>query len=359
MLGGNLLLWAHLCAMAAYFGAQFALIHMLLPAAQRAGHESARRAALIAGFRFYNPFVLAALGIVMITGAMMITDLKAGMMADYYSRVGRPLALKLLLAFVVIFLQTYLTFGLAFRIARQEEVAAHGDGDAFTTEQVDSMLRRIRSVTWITILLTAAIILVSLRVAERASGFATALSSLDPSAVSDSRSLTRRPLGAPARVAAPLAPLDERHERADGVDKRDDREHRSRHLAEHDVLRHPDTLSRVIGIAEPGYRDDSRFVGRRAHCQFLHLVTCSSNTLEPDIASGQCQQRGHDVEERHETNHYARQFAEQGVLCMAQTLTGLALTGHPLNPSQPRLIDRCVHLVSSGRSDFVLGLKQA
>jgi uncharacterized membrane protein len=355
MRGGNLLLWAHLCAMAAYFGVQFALVYMLLPAAQRAGDESARRAALIAGFRFYNPFVLAALGVVMITGAMMITDLKAGMMADYYSRIGRPLALKLLLAFVVIFLQTYITFGLAFRIARQEEVAAHGDGDAFSREQVDSMLRRIRSVTWITILLTAAIILVSLRVAERASGFATAL---DPSAVSDSRSLTRRALDAPARAVAPLAPLDERHERADGVEKRDDREHRSRHLAEHNVLRHPDTLSRVLGIAEPGYRDDSGFVGRRVHCQFLHLVTWSPDTLELDIASGQRHQRGHNVEERHETNHYARQFAEQGVLCMAQTLTGLALARHPLNPGQPCLIDRCVHLTSSGLSDFVLAVQQ-
>jgi uncharacterized membrane protein len=170
MSGSDLLVWAHLCAMAAYFGAQFALLYMLLPAAATASDEPARRASLIAGFRFYNPFSIGMLGIVVITGAMRLTDLKASMQFDYFSRIGEPLALKLGLAFLLIFLQTYITFGLAFRIGRQEEIAAHGDGPAFTVAQVDSMLRRIRAMTWITIVLTAAVILVSLMIANRAAG---------------------------------------------------------------------------------------------------------------------------------------------------------------------------------------------
>jgi uncharacterized membrane protein len=254
MLADNLLLWAHLCAMAAYFGAQFAVIYMLLPAAERAGDESVRRAALITGFRFYNPFVLGALGVVLMTGAMMVTDLKAGMLTDYYARIGRPLAFKLLLAFLVIFLQTYITFGLAFRIGRQEEVAAHGDGEPFTKKQVDSMLRRIRYVTWFTILLTAAIILVSLRISERASESATAFS-----------------------LVAPLMPLDECYQRADGVEERDNREHRTGHLAQQHILREPDTLGRGLGIGIRRYRHDSRIVRRRVHCHFLHLVSFSSD----------------------------------------------------------------------------------
>src|SRR5215813_8104017 len=88
---------------------------------------------------------------------------------DYFARIGGPLALKLGLALVIIFLQTYICLGLAFRIGRQEEIAAHGDGDSFTVEQVNSILARIRAMTWVTIVLTAAVVLVSLTMVRRAS----------------------------------------------------------------------------------------------------------------------------------------------------------------------------------------------
>jgi hypothetical protein len=86
---------------------------------------------------------------------------------DYFARIGSVLELKLALAFVLIFIQTYITFGLAFRIGRQEEVAAHGDGEAFTVEQLNSMLRRIRAMAWFTIVLAAAIIWVALTMVSR------------------------------------------------------------------------------------------------------------------------------------------------------------------------------------------------
>jgi len=163
--------WLHVLAMAAYFGAQFCVLYMLLPAAAAAPDDASRRRALIAGFRFYNPFTIGVLGIVVITGAMRLTDLKAEMKFDYFAQLGRPLAIKLGLAFLLIFIQTYITFGLAFRIGRQEEVAAHGDGKAFTAEQIDSMLGRIRAMCWTTIILTAAIVLVSLTMVRRAIDF--------------------------------------------------------------------------------------------------------------------------------------------------------------------------------------------
>jgi hypothetical protein len=85
---------------------------------------------------------------------------------------------------MLIFIQTYLTFGLTFRIGRQEEVAAHGDGEPFTVEQVNSMLRRVRAMAWTTILLTAAIVYVSLRMvsSEQAGFSSTALRVTAPSA---------------------------------------------------------------------------------------------------------------------------------------------------------------------------------
>ncbi len=167
MTGGEILMWLHLCAMVSYVGAQFAVIYMLIPAAETAPTEAARRASLIAGFKFYNPFTIGVLGIIVISGAMRLTDLKASMKFDYFARIGSVLELKLALAFVLIFIQTYITFGLAFRIGRQEEVAAHGDGEAFTVEQLNSMLRRIRAMAWVTIVLAAAIIWVALTMVSR------------------------------------------------------------------------------------------------------------------------------------------------------------------------------------------------
>jgi uncharacterized membrane protein len=168
MNGGEFLMWLHLSAMASYVGAQFAVIYMLIPAAETAPNEAARRASLIAGFKFYNPFTIGVLGIIVISGAMRLTDLKASMKFDYFARIGSALELKLLLAFLLIFIQTYITFGLAFRIGRQEEVAAHGDGDPFTVEQLNSMLRRIRAMAWVTIVLAFAVIWVSLTMVARA-----------------------------------------------------------------------------------------------------------------------------------------------------------------------------------------------
>ncbi len=154
--------------MAAYVGMQFAVIYMLIPAAEAAPNEAARRKSLIAGFKFYNPFTIGVLGIIVITGAMRLTDLKASMKFDFFARIGAPLELKLGLAFVLIFIQTYITFGLAFRIGRQEEVAAHGDGEPFTVAKINSMLRRIRAMAWLTIALAFAVIWVSLTMVSRA-----------------------------------------------------------------------------------------------------------------------------------------------------------------------------------------------
>ena len=228
MTGDQLLVWLHVTAMAAYFGAQFAVIYMLLPAAEEAGDEAHRRAALIKGFRFYNPFTIAMLGVVVITGATRLTDLKAEMRFDYFARVGPSLALKLGLAFLLIFLQTYLTFGLAFRIGRQEEVAAHGDGEPFTIEQLNSMLARIRLMAWVTIVLAAATILVSMTMMRRAA-----------SSQASGVMLTRdRPAGRNISAMRPASPavtgseLDELCETGHDVEDREQSEHDPRQLAE-------------------------------------------------------------------------------------------------------------------------------
>jgi len=161
--------------------------------AEKAADESQRRAALITGFKFYNPFTIAMLGIVVITGAMRLTDVKAEMKFDYFARIFAALSFKLMLAFLLIFIQTYITFGLAFRIGRQEEVAAHGDGEPFTVERLNSILSRIRAMIWVTIFLTAAVIFVSLTFMKRAVS-ATASASTDALLVPTIEQVTMRVL---------------------------------------------------------------------------------------------------------------------------------------------------------------------
>jgi uncharacterized membrane protein len=264
MSGGEFLMWLHLCAMASYVGAQFAVIYMLIPAAQTAPDEAARRASLIAGFRFYNPFTIGVLGIIVISGAMRLTDLKASMQFDYFARIGSALELKLGLAFLLIFIQTYITFGLAFRIGRQEEVAAHGDGEAFTVKQINSMLRRIRAMVWLTIVLAAAVIWVSLTMVARAADEPAAAPRLSARAAS---CRWPRASASPVTVTTMSARGDtglvrQREDRADDVRDGDDAEQRAGDFVQHVVLSEPGAVAdfrRIVGrsdVCEPCLSSD-------------------------------------------------------------------------------------------------------
>jgi hypothetical protein len=230
---------------------------VVLPAPAPPPDEASRRRALIAGFRFYNPFTIGVLGIVVITGAMRLTDLKASMKFEYFARIGEPLALKLGLAFLLIFLQTYITFGLAFRIGRQEEVAAHGDGESFSVEQIDSMLRRIRVMCWTTIILAAAVILVSLTIVRRA---------IDYTATASNRAALLKCGDAERTVV-----LDERQQRAHDVSDRDEAENRDRQFVEHVVVHQ--ACGFALGRRERGLIQPCKscFVGGSVHFTVLSL----------------------------------------------------------------------------------------
>ncbi|HUY26215.1 MAG TPA: hypothetical protein VMV27_02240 [Candidatus Binataceae bacterium] len=269
MSGAEILVWIHVLGWAAYFGAQFAVIYMLMPAAESAPDEAHRRASLIAGFKFYNPFSIGMLGIVVITGAMRLTDLKAEMKFDYFARIGEPLALKLGLAFLLIFIQSYITFGLSFRIGRQEEVAAHGDGPAFTIEQLNSMLRRIRAMIWVTIVLTAAVVLVSLTIVRRASADPGAPPPISTRAALDAGFGARIELDGARRISS----SGEREERADDIGEGHESKHHARQLGEEAVLRVADVVGRRAGISRGAEREIGTVGSRCVHGRILPMVT--------------------------------------------------------------------------------------
>ena len=133
----------HVLATATYVVATVALLVALLPAARREPDPRAQRRLLARWLRRYNVASVGALGVLVITGASMVTDWKAMLGAEFGRLVWR-LAGKLALTFVLINVATYLSFGLAHRLV----VAELGQLPVDPAKQT-GMLRRMSTAAWL------------------------------------------------------------------------------------------------------------------------------------------------------------------------------------------------------------------
>jgi len=103
---------------------------------------------LARGLRPYNVLSVGALGVLVISGASGLTDMKTML-----GREWRPLWLlveKLSLTFVLINVATYLSFGLAHRLVRAEL----GQLPVEPGKQA-GMIRRMRQAAWVGVALAA------------------------------------------------------------------------------------------------------------------------------------------------------------------------------------------------------------
>lgn len=141
-------LWLHVLGLAAYGGATLALVLMVLPAANAVAEPTARRAFLARVLRAYDPLAIAALGVVVMTGAFNLTTYKEAFRGEFFARVGWLLFWKLVLAFLVVMAGTYITFGLGHRIVRSEIFADPADA-----AWLDSMSRRLAAACVVSLLL--------------------------------------------------------------------------------------------------------------------------------------------------------------------------------------------------------------
>jgi len=132
-------LWLHVLALVVYGGATVALCFMVLPAAEAIDDPALRRKSLNRALRIYDPLAIAVLGIVVMSGAFNLTSYKDALRAEFFAKMGWLLVWKLSLAFAVIMVGTYITFGLAHRIVRSELLEDPAD-DAWLA----SMTRRLR-----------------------------------------------------------------------------------------------------------------------------------------------------------------------------------------------------------------------
>lgn len=143
-------LWLHVLALAAYWGATLALLLMVLPAAKVASNAAERQAFLARVLRVYDPLAIAALGVLVMTGAFNLTAYKAALRGEFFARMGWLLVWKLVLAFFVVMTGTYITFGLGHRIVR-----AQMSGEPVDGAWLASISRRLTSACIVVLILTA------------------------------------------------------------------------------------------------------------------------------------------------------------------------------------------------------------
>lgn len=109
--------FAHLLASMVYLGGSWFLGAALIPGLATTTPE--RRIRTVAAvIRWYHPTSLAALGVLVMTGAFTLTSAKAALGAQYFSKLFTILGPKLLLAFALVMLSSYQFFGLGLRLVR-------------------------------------------------------------------------------------------------------------------------------------------------------------------------------------------------------------------------------------------------
>jgi uncharacterized membrane protein len=155
--GADVNLWLHLLAFAGYTGATLALVAICLPALSREAEDERRARWLAAVMRIYDPLSIAALGVIIMTGAFNLTAYKAALRGQFFAVIGGPLAWKLLLTFILVNIGAYIAFGIGHRVVRSVDL-----GDPIDPAWIEALLRRLRISAVLALALIAAIVWVAL-----------------------------------------------------------------------------------------------------------------------------------------------------------------------------------------------------
>jgi hypothetical protein len=144
----RLIVFAHLVSVAVYLGATVFLTLLVEFVGRRSPDAVGRRRRFAVIFRVYNPLTIGALGVVVMTGAWSLTPYKEALGGGYFAAVGAPLVTKLTLAFLLIIMATYVSFGLCHRVVRADQ-----GGLPVTDAALRSILSRLRAALWATLVI--------------------------------------------------------------------------------------------------------------------------------------------------------------------------------------------------------------
>jgi uncharacterized membrane protein len=148
----------HLLAFATYAGATMAVLLISLPMARKEEDVERRRQLIVATMRIYDPLTIAALGVLVMTGAFNLTAYKAALQGLFFDRLGALLAWKLLFSFLLIILAAYIAFGIGHRVVRRSDAGDPGDA-----AWLDSMIARLRGSAIMAVVLVSIIAWLALR----------------------------------------------------------------------------------------------------------------------------------------------------------------------------------------------------
>jgi uncharacterized membrane protein len=132
--------WLHVLSLTVYLGCLVGLGLILLPAASSLESHESKVEFLARGLKLYNPLQVGALGILLLTGAFQLTDLKAAYRELFVKQLGYTLGLKLLFAFFLVIFSVYQAMGIGHRFVKR-----HEGGDPVTHGELDSIIRRLKS----------------------------------------------------------------------------------------------------------------------------------------------------------------------------------------------------------------------
>ena len=150
--------WLHLIALIVYLGAVLGFWLMLLPSVSILERHEDKLQLLARGLKFYNPLQVGALGIILFSGAFQLTELKAVYRDAFIKELGSILFVKLSFAFLLVMFSVYQALGIGHRFVRR-----HEGGDTVTAEQLNSIVRRLKSANWCILLLAVITLWLGLR----------------------------------------------------------------------------------------------------------------------------------------------------------------------------------------------------
>lgn len=148
----------HLLALTAYVGAVAGLAAIVFPGLAVVESHEGRLKLLGQSLKIYNPLQCGALGLLVLTGAIQVTDLKDAYRGSFAQAFGATLGWKLLFAFVLILLSTYQSMGVGLRFVRRCDA-----GEAITAAELDSVAKRLRGSTLPLLVLAAVTIWLGLQ----------------------------------------------------------------------------------------------------------------------------------------------------------------------------------------------------
>lgn len=130
----------HILALTLYLGFAVALWMIMLPAANSVTPAEKGAELLIRSLRIYNPTQIAALGVLVMTGAWQVTDLKDLYRESYATEFGAVLGIKLAVSFIIIMLGTYQCLGVGHRFVRLYEADTMS-----AVARMPSVVRKLRT----------------------------------------------------------------------------------------------------------------------------------------------------------------------------------------------------------------------